>query len=115
MEEENKGNDAKKCLILGLCLSWTPVIPVAVGLLGSLHTGTALASVHDVAGSVIIAFLTFGLLVTALSQIAAVVLLLRSLPFGYRVFAALSICWSGLVLALSGVCVWMVLGKVVMR
>jgi len=115
MEEEKKGNDAKKWLILGLSLSWTPVIPVAVGLLGSVHTRTTLGSVHDVAGSVIIAFVTFGLVVTALSQVAAVVLLLRSFPFGYRVFAALSICWSGLVLALSGVCVWMVLGEVVMR
>jgi hypothetical protein len=38
MQDQNKGNDAKKWLMLGLCLSWTPVIPVAVGLLGSLHT-----------------------------------------------------------------------------
>lgn len=99
----------------GLLLSWTPLIPIAAGLLGNPHGRYALTGVRDLAGSVIIAFTIFGLAVTGLSQVAAIMLLFRSFPFGYRVFAALSICWSGLMLVLSGVCIWMLLGEVAMR
>ena len=115
MHQEHHRNDIRDWFIFGLLLSWAPVIPVMIGLLGSLHTRTDLTSLQDVAGSVIIAFTVFGLAVTALSQVAAIVLLFRLLPFGYRVVSTLSICWSGLVLAISGVCIWMLLGEVVMR
>lgn len=115
MQEQRNTSDAKKWLILGLVLSLTTVIPVAVGLLGTLHGRNAIAGVRDVAGSVIISFTVFGLAVTSLSQVAAIVLLFRSFPFGYRVFSTLSICWSGLILVLSGVCMWMLLAEVVMH
>ncbi len=113
--QQHDRDDVRNWFIFGLFLSWVPVIPVMVGLLGSLHARTDPTSLRDVAGSVIIAFTVFGLAVTALSQVAAIVLLFRLFPFGYRVVSTLSICWSGLVLALSGVCIWMLLGEVVMR
>lgn len=115
MQEQHNRSDLKKWFILGLALSWTTVIPVAVGLFGTPHSRNAITGVRDLAGSVIISFTVFGLAITALSQAAAIVLLLRIFPFGYRVFSALSICWSGLVLVLPGVCMWMLLAEVVMH
>lgn len=108
-------NNARRWLISGLLLSWAPLIPVAVGLLGSPQGRYSLAHVRDLAGSIIISFTVFGVAVTPLSQVAAIMLLFRSFPFGYRVFAALSICWSGLMLALSGICIYMLLWEVVMH
>lgn len=115
MQQQANRGDAKKWLILGLVLSLTTVIPVAVGLLGTLHSRNSIAGVRDVGGNVIISFTVFGLTVAALSQVAAIVLLLKSFPFGYRILSALSICWSGLILVLSGVCIWMLLAEVVMH
>lgn len=115
MHQEQQPNDIRNWFIFGLFLCWLPVIPVMLGLLGSVHTRTDLTSLHDVAGSVIIAFRVYGLAVTALSQVAAIVFLFRLFPFGHRVVSTISICWSGLVLALSGVCIWMLLGEVVVR
>jgi len=113
--ENQRDDNARRWLMWGLLLSWTPLIPVAARLLGNPHGRYALSGVRDLAGSVIVAFTIFGLAVTGLSQVAALMLLLRAFPFGYRIFAALSICWSGLMLILSGVCIWMLLGEVVMR
>jgi hypothetical protein len=87
--ENQRDDNARRWLMWGLLLSWTPLIPVAAGLLGNPHGRYALSGVRDLAGSVIIAFTIFGLPVTGLSQVAAIIL--------------------------SGVCIWMLLGEVVMR
>jgi hypothetical protein len=115
MNEPRNTDAARKWLIWGLVLAWSTFIPVAVGLVASFYGRTAPMRLHEVAGSVIIPFTVFGLVVTLISQVAAVVLLFKSFPVGYRVFSMLSICWSGLVLFLSAVCVWLLTAQVSVR
>jgi hypothetical protein len=115
MNEQHNGDEARKWLIWGLLLAWSTFIPVAVGLVSNFHGTIGPTGLRDVAGSVVIAFTFFGLAVTLLSQVAAIVLLLRSFPVGYRVFSMLSVCWSGIVIFLSAVCMWLLVEQVGVR
>jgi hypothetical protein len=115
MNEQHNSDEARKHLIWGLVLAWITFIPVAVGLVSNFLGRSGPTGLHEVAGSVIVAFTVFGLCVTLLSQVAAIVFLLRSFPLGHRVFSMVSICWSGLVLFLSAVCVWLLIAEVSVR
>lgn len=117
MNEQQNSDEAKKRLVWGLVLAWSTAVPVAVGLISNFHgrSGPIPTGVHEIAGSVVIAFIVFGVAVILLSQIAAIVFLLRSFPVGYRVFSMLSICWSGLVIFLSAYCVWLLTTEVGVR
>ena len=65
-----------------------------------------------VAGGLAETYLTFGIIVTLVSELAAIVLLIRSFSRGHlrrSSVAVLSICWSILMLLLFALFVWMFL------
>ncbi|MCU1271235.1 MAG: hypothetical protein JWN74_2529 [Acidobacteriaceae bacterium] len=114
MLEQQAGDQGKKQLLWGLVLAWSTAIPVSIGLIrkASVTSANGLDGVLD---SVVIPYMVFGLAVTLLSQVGAIVLLIRSFAGAYRVFSFLSICWSGLMLFLSSLCMWELLGQVIHR
>ena len=113
MSELQDTGEVRKWLIWGLLLSWTTVVPVVVGIVENLPNG--FTGVRDMTGSVVISFTVFGLAVTFLSQVVAIVFMVKSFPFGYRALSMLSICWSAVMLFLSGSCICLLVQQVVLR
>ena len=102
----------KKRFLWGVLLAWAPWLPTIIGL-GftfrdiSAEKATGLAAV---AGGLTETFLLFGLLVTFVFEVAAIVLLVRAFERGHwlrSLFLAVSLCLSGLMLLLFGVFLWL--------
>jgi hypothetical protein len=99
----------------GMLLAWIPllffIIPTAIGIISSLvsmgnQRATGLAAV---AGGFAEVLATFGLVVVVGSEVAAIVVLLRSLSRSRplrTVVSIVSLCCSGLLLSLVGLFLW---------
>ena len=113
--ESNAETMSAKRLRLGLLLAWTPlmffIVPTAIGIIGAIaqmstQNATGLGAV---AGGFTEVVATFGLVVIVASEVAAIVMLLRTLSRSHPVrttVAVISICCSGLLLLALGLFLW---------
>jgi hypothetical protein len=108
-------NDSKrKRFIWGMILAWIPCLPFIIGVLSSFRgiseqKATGLGAVTAGLSEV---YLTFGLILTFISLVAAIVLLSRSFSGGNgmrTLFSVLSMCWSVFMLFVFGSSVWLFL------
>lgn len=113
MSELQDNGEVRKWLIWGLLLSWSTVVPVVFGVVENAPNGVTGA--RDMTASVVVSFTVFGLAMALLSQVVAIVFLVKSFPFGYRALSMLAICWSTVMLFLSGSCIWLLVQQVVVR
>ena len=100
----------------GLLLAWIPllffIVPTAIGFINAFvsmanQRATGLAAV---AGGLAEVLVTFGLVVVVGSEVAAIVMLLRTLSRSQpmrAVVAIISVCCSGLLLGLVGLFLWL--------
>ncbi len=102
----------KKRFLWGILLAWAPWLPTIIGL-GyafrgiSAEKATGLAAV---AGGLTETFLLFGLLVTLVFEVVAIILLVRAFDSGHWLrssFSAFSLFSSGLMLFLFGLFLWL--------
>ena len=113
--ESNAEITSAKRLRLGLLLAWTPllffIVPTAIGIISafaqiSTQKQTGLGAV---AGGFTEVLVTFGLVVIVASQVAAIVMLLRTLSRSHpirTIIAIVSVCCSGLLLLTLGLFLW---------
>lgn len=102
----------KKRFFWGVLLAWIPWLLTMIGVGNALRgiaaeKATGLAAV---AGGLAETFLLFGLLVTVVSEVAAIILLVRAFERGHwlrSLFLAFSLCLSGLMLLLFGIFLWL--------
>lgn len=101
----------KKRALWGVFLAWTPWLPAIFGL-GLAFRGVAAGKATGlaaVAGGLTETFLLFGLLVTVVFEVTAIILLIRSFEPGHwlqSLFLAFSLCLSGAMLLLFGAFLW---------
>ena len=100
----------------GMLLAWVPllffIVPTAIGIISAFvsmanQRATGLAAV---AGGFAEILVTFGLVVVVGSEVAAIVMLLRTLSRSHpmrTVVAIISVCCSGLLLGLVGLFLWL--------
>jgi hypothetical protein len=102
----------KKRFLWGVLLAWTPWLPTIIGL-GYAFRGISAekaTGIAAVAGGLAETFLLFGLLVTVVFEVAAIILLIRAFEPGHwlrSLFSALSLFLSGLMLLLFGIFLWL--------
>jgi hypothetical protein len=102
----------KKCFLWGVLLAWAPWLPAMIGVGNALRgisaeKATGLAAV---AGGLAEMFLLFGLVVTVVFEVAAIILLYRAFVPGHwlrSLFLAFSLCLSGLMLLFFGAFLWL--------
>ena len=101
----------KKRFFLGVLLAWGPWIPVMVGL-GNALIGVSkekAIGVGALAGGLTAQFVMWGIVAVLISQVTAIVLLLRAFSPGSwmrSLFSFLSICLSGLMVLLVVFFLW---------
>lgn len=103
----------RKLFLWGIAFAWSSSLPFIVwtfrffrGISEQKATGLG-----AVAGGLAEGYLTFGAVTTLALQVGAIVLLVRSLSKGNRMrvlLSLLSICWSGFMILVFGVFVWLV-------
>jgi len=102
----------KRRFLWGALLAWAPWFPTIVGL-GYAFRGISrekATGIGAVAGGLAETFLLFGLLVTVVFEVAAIILLIRAFESGHwlrSLFSAFSLFFSGLMLLLFGVFLWL--------
>jgi hypothetical protein len=113
-------NDPKrKWFLWGMVLAWTASIPIIIGLLDSFRgvseqKATGLGAVAGLAD----VYLTFGLILTFVFLVGAIVLLGRSFSRGHRTRAILSVLsmgWSALMLFVFSLLMWLLLAPLTHR
>jgi ACR3 family arsenite efflux pump ArsB len=114
MDERNAEDPSRKWFLWGIALAWIPSFPLIVGFLNTFRgiSEQKATGLGAVAGGLAETYLTFGIIVTLVSELAAIVLLIRSFSRGHLrrgSVAVLSICWSILMLLLFALFVWMFL------
>jgi hypothetical protein len=112
MDERNTQDRARKWFLWGIALGWIPSLPLIIGFLNAFRgiSEQKATGLGAVAGGLAETYLTFGMIVTVVSEMAAIVLLIRSFSRGHLgrgTVAVLSIGWSLLMLLLFGLFVWM--------
>jgi len=99
----------------GLVLAWIPllffIIPTAIGVIASFAqmSNQRATGLGAVAGGLAEIVVTFGFVVIVASEIAAIVMLLRTFSRSHpirAVVAIISVCCSGLLLFLMGLFFW---------
>ncbi len=102
----------RKRFLWGVLLAWVPFLflmfPTAVTFFSSLSSQKA-TGLGAVAGGLSESLVTFGLAVTLVFEVCAIVLLLRAFSKGHplrALFSVLSICCSGIVLFGFGLFLW---------
>jgi hypothetical protein len=96
----------------GLLLAWIPllffIVPSAIGFLASINSQRATGFAVVAAGFAAV-LVTFGFVVVVASEVAAIVMLLRTLSRSRplrTVVAVISVCCGGLLLSLVGLFLW---------
>lgn len=109
----SQSNDAKKRRFLwGVLLAWIPffffVFPAIISGFREISTSKT-TGLGAVSAGFSEAFATFGLAAFLVFEVAAIVLLVRGFSQGHPMrsfFSVISICCSGLMLAILGLCLW---------
>jgi len=100
----------------GLLLAWVPllffIVPTAIGFVNALVsiTNQRATGLAAVAGGFAELLATFGLVVVVGSEVAAMVMLIRSSSCSHpirTVVAIISVCCGGLLLCLVGLFLWL--------
>jgi hypothetical protein len=102
----------KKRFLWGVLLAWAPWLSTIIGLGYTFRDISAEKAIglEAVAGGLMETFLLFGLLATFVFEVAAIVLLVRAFERGHWLrswFLAFSLCFSGLMLLLFGIFLWL--------
>ena len=112
--DEDRSQDRKRTwFIWGMVLAWAPCVALIFGMMLHYSQGISEAKATGlgaVAGGIAEAYVTAGVILMLILPVAAIVLLGRSFSSGHGIralFAALAICWSGLLLSLYGFAAWM--------
>jgi len=108
MDNDRKG----RWFLWGMVLAWIPSVPLIIGVLRSFlgiseQKATGLGAI---AGGLSEAYLTFGLILTFIFLVGALVLLSRSFSGGHRVRTVLSVLsmgWSAFMLFIFGLLMWL--------
>lgn len=102
----------RKRFLWGALLAWIPflflLLPTAIRFFGSLSSQKA-TGLGAVAGGISESLATFGLAVTVVFEVCAIVLLVRAFSRGHAarsLFSLLSLCCSGLIILFLGVFLW---------
>jgi len=111
MDNELSHDAKRKWFLWGMILAWIPVIPAIIGIFNAFRgiSEQKATGLGAVAGGVAEVYATLGMIFVLILPVAAIVLLGKSLSSVHPVrtlFSWLSICRSVLVLALSGLSVW---------
>ncbi len=113
--ESNAEITSAKRLRVGLILAWIPlmlfVVPTAIGIINAFVeiASQKQTGLGAVAGGLSEMAVTFGLVVIVGSQVAAIVMLLRTLSRSHPVrttIAIFSVCCSGVFLLALGLILW---------
>jgi hypothetical protein len=112
MDNELSHNAKRKWFLWGMTLAWIPLNPVMIGIFNAFRgiSEQKATGLGAVAGGLAEGYAMLGMIVTLLLPVAAIALLGKSLSGVHpmrTLVSWLSICWSVLVLALSGLSVWM--------
>jgi len=113
MDEDRSQERKRIWFIWGMVLAWAPCVALIFGMI--LHYSQGISEpkatgLGAVAAGIAETYVTVGLVLTFIIPVAAIVLLGRSFSSGHGIralFAALAICWSGLLLSLYGLAAWM--------
>ena len=106
----------RKRFFLGVALAWVPALPLGfalVHILRNLSTSKAIG-LGAVAGGLAEAYLTSGVGLTLVFEVAAIILLLRAFSRDHLMrsaFSIVSICCSALIIVLFGLFVWLLFFK----
>jgi len=95
----------RKRFLWGTLLAWIPIPVFMFPTIANEISARKATGLGAVAGGLPEAFLTFGFAVTLVSEVAAIVFLLRAFSKGHSMrtfFSAFSICCSSLVLFVLG-------------
>jgi hypothetical protein len=97
----------------GLALAWLPFIPVLVGLVNAFRgiSQQKATGIGAVAGGIAEMGVLYVLTLAPILAISAMVLLLRSLSKAHplrNIWAAISLCWSALMIAVLALFFWLV-------
>jgi hypothetical protein len=117
MNNDLRQDTKRKWFLWGMTFAWIPFIPTIIGLFNSFkgiseNKATGLAAV---AGGWSEGYVTFGLILSLLLPLAAIVLLAKSSSSLHPMRTLLSwfsIGWSVLALVFSGLSVWMLFSHV---
>jgi hypothetical protein len=103
---------AKRRFLWGVLLAWTPflfaAVPAVFNAFREISTQKA-TGLGAIAGGFAEAFAIFGLAATLAFEVSAIALLARAFSRGHPIrtfFSVLSICCSGLMLSILGLCLW---------
>ncbi len=107
----NADETKKKWFLWGILLAWVPAVPLIYGMATALkgvseQKATGLGAVAGGLGEV---YLVFGIGLTLICEVAAIVLLVRAFSKGHlgrALISVLSILVSALILCLFGLFVW---------
>ena len=109
MDEDRSQERKRIWFIWGMVLAWAPCVALIFGMI--LHYSQGISEPNATGlGGIAGAYVTAGLILMLVLPVAAIVLLGRSFSRGHGIralFAALAICWSGLLLSLYGLAAWM--------
>jgi|SRR5215831_16380288 len=111
MNNELSPDTKKKWFWWGMILAWIPIIPAITGILNAFKgiSEQKATGLGAVAGGVAEVYATLGMMLALIVPVAAIVLLGKSLSSLHpmrTLVSWLSICWSVLLLVLSGLSVW---------
>lgn len=110
------GEHKKRRFLWGAALAWVPALPLGftvVGILRNLSTSKA-TGFGAVTAGLAEAYLTLGIVLTFIFELAAIILLLRAFSRDHPMRSAVSIvsiCFSTLIIVLFGVFVWLLFFK----
>ena len=110
MEMDVSNEARKECFRWGLVLAWVPSIPFIVAIFNSFRgiSEQKATGIGVVAAGLAEVYVPSGILFTFLSEIAAIVLLIKSLSKahgGRTLFSLVTVGWSALVVLLNGLLV----------
>jgi len=111
MDENHVDDRKRKWFLWGIVVAWAPFIPTIIGMSYTFR-GVAeqkATGIGAIAGGLAEAYMVFGLVLTVVSQVGAIVLLIRSFSgekWMRSVVALFSIAWCTLMLFLFGVFQW---------
>lgn len=106
-----ESDQQQKRFLWGVALAWVPVVPIILSLLHSFVgiNNSKATGLAVVAGGLIKEYVTIGLAAFLICEVCAMTLLFRAFSPGHPLrsaFSVMSLCVSGLTLALFGLSVW---------
>jgi hypothetical protein len=117
MDNDLDRDKKKRWFLWGLAFAWIPLLPMMIGIVNAFKgmSENKATGLTAVAGGWTEGYVTFGLMLSVLLPLAAIVLLAKSSSSLHpmrTLVSWFSICWSVLALLLSGLSVWILFSHV---